>query len=191
MRSSRFHFHSSSLFSIVLWSFKLEIPSKSSSEIEVITERLDWRGLTPLEIGEARGMIQCCELLERFMADPLTTRHRLQLEVGDQGENHDPSFLPSNQLVSQTPGFLSSGAVAAGYFAFLVFLSDHYIHLKSDSRIRVKREIFAWRFLSIGSKLPLELQQVLSNRAAGLARNGILFKDSEPAFHVVATMISS
>jgi len=51
-----------------------------------------WRGMTALEVGAAQGMIGACDLLQRFMADPLTTRHRVQLETGSKGMHHHPLF---------------------------------------------------------------------------------------------------
>ena len=75
----------------------------------------------------------------------------------------------------------------------MVFLCDEYVVLRDVSRLRAKKMILAWRFFDIGRRLPLDLQMLLCNRAAQQATTvtGILMKDSEPAFHAVATLLNS
>ena len=65
--------------------------------------------------------------------------------------------------------------------SLVVFYSDSFVVINerlahSDTR----------RFFSITSRLPLDLQMVLCNRAFGSPRDIILSRDSEPGFRLLA-----
>lgn len=96
-------------------------------------------------------------LLEEFADDPISTRLRLRLELG----------YPD--------------ALAAVLYAQTVFLCDGLLRVKSGELGSGTR-----RFFSVASRLPLELQALLCNRAFGLARDSVPPRDSEPAFHHLA-----
>ena len=67
-------------------------------------------------------------------------------------------------------------AKAASLFAIIIYLCDGFLRLPPEARSKTGR------FLSIASRLPLELQMMLCNRAYGLAKSSIVHQDSEPAF---------
>ena len=110
-------------------------------------------------VAKERGMTEVVALLERFMENPVETRHAVRLELG---------------LID---------ALAAGIFALVVFVSDGLLKTKATS---VKAGAKRTRFFNIASQLPLELQMVLCFRQVGLDKEIIAGKDSEVAFKELA-----
>jgi len=74
-----------------------------------------------------------------------------------------------------------SDALAAEVFALTVFLCDDLLQLTSTA---TNSDSAATRFFAIASKLPIELQMMLSHRAVGSMKQNILHKDSE-AGHIM------
>jgi len=73
-------------------------------------------------------------------------------------------------------------ALASEVFALTVFLCDGLLHLKPASHPASG----AFRFFSIASKMPMELQLILCHRIVGSQKQNILHKDSEVAFKGLA-----
>jgi hypothetical protein len=65
---------------------------------------------------------------------------------------------------------------AAGFFAHVIFVSDGLLKAKPVGA----------EFFSITSKLPMELQMMVCNRAAGTMRDVVATHDSDPAFKKLA-----
>jgi hypothetical protein len=61
-------------------------------------------------------------------------------------------------------------------FAVLILFSDDYFALRANSNPKIKR------FLTIGARLPMDLQMALANRAYGSAKDIVSIGDSEDAF---------
>ena len=110
-------------------------------------------------IGEARweDNTEIASLLERFKENPEETRHATRVELG---------FLDD---------------LAAEMFALVVFVSDSLLQIKDTTTPSP-----AARFFSIASRLPLELQMVLSCRVMGSNKDIVPGKDSEVAFKELA-----
>jgi len=103
----------------------------------------------------------CADLIDEYERDPVAARHRLR----------------------RLPGLREY--FIGHIFALVVFYSDSYVAINerlahSDTR----------RFFSITSRLPLDLQMVLCNRAFGSPRDIILSRDSEPGFKCLARTTS-
>ena len=101
-------------------------------------------------------------VLERFITNSTQTRHEVRVKLG----------VPD--------------ALAAEVFALTVFLCDDLLQPKPDL---VSSNPAATRFFVIAKKLPMELQMILCHRVVGSAKDNILSKHSEPAFHSLATIL--
>jgi len=125
-----------------------------------------WVGheFTALGIARKQNKTEMMSLLERFMANQVVTRHEIRVKLGLQDE------------------------LAAEIFALTVFLCDELLQLTTTNEIVAGG---ATRFFVIASKLPMELQMVLSHRAVGSKKQNILVKDSEAAFKSLATILLS
>ena len=113
---------------------------------------------------------QAVLLLERFMANPVLTRHEVRVKLGV----HD--------------------ALAAEVFGMTVFMCEGLLQFR-PARARPGRSTpaapapsvaGAIRFLTVAMKLPMELQMVLCHRVVGSMKQNILHKDSEVAFKSLA-----
>jgi hypothetical protein len=107
---------------------------------------------TPLEIARENTNIEMAPLLERFSINPELTRYQVRLRLGLLDE------------------------MAANVFALMIFVCDDLLQLKSTSVCP------AFRFFTIATKLPMELQMLLCHKVVGSIKEGILRKDSESAF---------
>ena len=113
-----------------------------------------------LEIAREEGWIEVVCLLERFIANPEETHHKVRVKLGVLDE------------------------LAAEVFALTVFLCDGLLQLQpTDSGAAMIR------FYSIASKLPMELQMILCHHAVGSMKQNILRKDSEIAFKSLARIL--
>jgi len=103
-------------------------------------------------------------LLERFLANPVQTRHELRVMLGMLDE------------------------LAAEVFALTVFLCDDLLQLRPAALAATPNPATTatTRFFTIASKLPMELQLILCRRAVGSMEQNILRKDSEAAFKSLA-----
>ena len=115
--------------------------------------------ITPREIGEKKGHLNCVALLDEFQRDRSSVKLRLWEELELQG------------------------LVAAELFVLVVFLSDDYLALPPPTTPEVIR---IRRFLAISRRLPIELQMVLCNRTCGSPKDLIPMLLSEPAFRTLA-----
>ena len=95
----------------------------------------------------------CVSLINDYETDPVSTRDRLQRELG---------------FIAYT-------------FALVVFLCDGLLRI-TETTVQSP----ASRFFKICSRLPLEMQRVLCNRAYGSPEDDILSEDSELAFRLLA-----
>jgi len=80
--------------------------------------------------------------------------------------------------------------VAADLFALTIFLCDELLQLKPDAS-SISNSVAtngAFRFFSIVSKLPMELQMLLCHRVVGSTKQNVLHQDSEDAFKFLARM---
>ena len=130
----------------------------------------DWCGkdYTALEIARELGRTEVASLLERFMADPAQVRHEVCARLGVLAE------------------------LAAGVFALTVFLCDNFLQPKpamTSTPSPAASASDALRFFAIVSKLPMELQMVLSHRVVCSAKQNILSKDSEVAFKALTRIL--
>jgi hypothetical protein len=134
-------------------------------------------------------------LLENFRANPVQTRHEICLELG------------------------VIDALAADLFATMVFICDDFLRLRvtsspasssnySEADLLEGRENHGddpnvrdgggggngasaiVRFFSIASKLPMELQMMLSYRSYGSSKDSILSRNSEIAFKALTRSYS-
>jgi len=120
---------------------------------------------TALEIAEERNKPEAASLLERFLTNPVQTRHELRVKLGILDE------------------------LAAEVFALTVFLCDDLLQLKPAALAPATTPTAAaaaTRFFTIASKLPMELQMILCHRAVGSMKQNILHKDSEATFKSLA-----
>jgi len=125
-------------------------------DIENKKGRWGHRSHTALEIARERNMTEVVSLLERFIANPALTRHEVRVKLGVLKE------------------------LASEVFALTVFLCDDLLRPKPASHPA------ATRFFTIISKLPMELQMILSHLVVGSMKQNILRKDSEAAFKSLA-----
>ena len=127
----------------------------------------DVKCYTALEIARKRNKTEAVSVLERFMANPMQTRHEVRVKLG------------------------VLDALAAEVFALTVFLCDDLLHLKpaSNPAATSNPAAAATRFFAITSRLPMELQMILCHRAVGSMKRNILRLDSEPAFKSLARML--
>ena len=119
---------------------------------------------TALEIARESKKSEVVALLERFIANPRLTRHDLRAMLGSPDE------------------------LAAALFAVIVFLCDDLLQLRL-ALVSTTATTATTRFFTIASKLPMELQMVLSHRAVGSMRQNILHRDSEAAFKSLAMVL--
>jgi hypothetical protein len=115
----------------------------------------DGKDYTALEIARKRVHTEIVSLIERFIANPIPTRHQILMKLG----------LPD--------------ALAAEVFALIVFICDDLLQLKETSTLN---QIAAIRFFEITLKLPMEVQMIVCCRVVGLMKQNIRTQDSEPAF---------
>ena len=102
-------------------------------------------------------------LVESYLANPGRTRHGLRVKL--------------RQLE----------ALVADVFALTVFLCDDLLQLKPLATISSNPVAgAAFRFFTMASKLPMELQMVLCHQVIGSSRQNILRQDSEGAFKWLA-----
>jgi len=108
-------------------------------------------------------------LLERFLANPVQTRHELRVMLGMLDE------------------------LAAEVFALTVFLCDDLLQLRPAALAATPNPAAvssaaaaAIRFFTLAKRLPMELQMILCHRAVDSAKESVLRKDSEAAFHSLA-----
>jgi hypothetical protein len=118
----------------------------------------DDKDYTAIEAARYFDCTKVVSLLERFMVNPVQTRHDLRVELG---------------LVDKD---------AADLFAMTVFLCDDFLRLKEANSAATS----AARFFNIASYLPMELQMVLCYRVFGSSKENIKSKDSEAAFKSLA-----
>ena len=134
------------------------------------TSIFDGREYTALEMARLlrkRERTAVVALLERFVDDPVKTRHEVRVKLGLLGE------------------------LAADFFALVVFLCDDLLQLKPalfPSSASAPNPA-AVRFFIIAFKLPMELQMVLCHRVVGSMKQNILAKDSEAAFKTLAKIL--
>ena len=118
---------------------------------------------TALEIARENKMSEVVSVQERFVANPALTRHELRVKLGVLDE------------------------LAAEVFALTVFLCDDLLQLKLASHpAATSNPAAAFRFFTIAKRLPMELQMILCHRAVDSAKESVLRKDSEAAFHSLA-----
>jgi len=120
-----------------------------------------------LEIARQNNNMKVVALLERFVTNQGQTRHEVRLSLGLQDE------------------------VAAEIFAFVVFLCFDLLQLNPAlaSTTTGVTAAAAVRFFAIARRLPMELQMIVSHRAIGSGKDGILSKDSEAAFKSLARIL--
>jgi len=131
-------------------------------------------------LGNPKGIIETAReknrhevvlLLERFVADPVQTRHEVRVELGMLDEQ------------------------AAAVFASIVFLCEGLLQLKPalhdtiTASAAAATTAAATRFFTIAKRLPMELQMILSRRAVGSMKQNILHQDSETAFKSLARVL--
>ena len=120
---------------------------------------------TALEIARVWDFKKIVSLLERYIAKPLQTIHELRVKTGMLNE------------------------MAANRFALIVFLCDGLLRLKHSS---ISTEDMQFRFLSIASRLPMEIQMILCHRVVGSMKQNIIRQHSEQAFkHLAHTILTS
>ena len=123
---------------------------------------------TALEIARKEKETEAVSVLERFIANPTLTRHKLRVKLGALDE------------------------LAAEVFALTVFLCDDLLQLKSASRLAATPHpatTAAIRFFTISSKLPMELQMILCHRVVGSVKDSVLSMNSEVAFKHLARIL--
>ena len=129
-----------------------------------------WDGgkYTALEIARTEMNLEVVSLLEKFIDNPSQTRCELRVKLG------------------------VFDALAAEYFAIVVFFCDDLLQIKPFLTTTTTAEpdtTAAVRFFGVISKLPMELQMILYHRAAGSLKQNILRKDSEIAFKSLASTL--
>ena len=133
-------------------------------------------------LGNPKGIIETAReknrhevvlLLERFVADPVQTRHEVREKLGMVDEQ------------------------AAAVFASIVFLCEGLLQPKpalhdiTASATAMTAAAAATRFFTIAKRLPMELQMILSRRAVGSMKQNIVHQDSEAAFKSLARILLS
>ena len=126
------------------------------------------QGFTPLEVAKKENKVEAVSLLEKFLINPQQTRHELRVKL---------CFLAE---------------LVAAVFALMVFLCDDLLEIKPAFKTRRTSQaatatvpvgnVDAARFLTIASKLPMELQMTLCHRSLGSMKQNIRSTDSEAAF---------
>jgi len=125
---------------------------------------------TALDIARERKRAEVMSVLERFTANPAQTRHKLRVKLK----------VPE--------------ALIAEVFALVVFLCDDLLQLKlalASTTAFHRKAAAALRFFTIVSKLPMELQMILSHRVIRSTKQTILRNDSEAAFKSLAKILLS
>jgi len=122
----------------------------------------DGRDYTAAEVARENEWHYVAELLDRFVANPAETRHEVLAVLGVLDEK------------------------AAYFFAVTIFLCDELLQL---TPALTTSGVAAVRFFTIALKLPIELQMVLSRRAAGSMTQNILSVDSKVAFKSLAASL--
>ena len=115
---------------------------------------------TALEIARKRKT-EVVSLMQRFLANPAQTRHKVRVKLGMLNE------------------------LAAEVFALTFFLCDELLQLQPafhPAAATPDPAPAATRFFSIAAKLPMELQMILCHRVVGSDKQNILYQDSEAAF---------
>ena len=112
-----------------------------------------------LELAREMRKTEVVRLLERFLVNPMQTRHEVRVKLGVLDE------------------------LAAEVFALTVFLCDGLLQLRPNNSPAVTR------FFTIVKKLPMELQMILCHRVLGSMKQNILRKDSEAAFLSLARIL--
>jgi len=119
---------------------------------------------TALEIAIFKEHDSVVLLLEKFIADPVSTRQEIHTKYG------------------------IGDSIAVSLFSLVVFLCDDFLRLteRSLNTTTLPREHFASRFFVIAKKLPMELQMILCHRASNSYKDNVLTQDSEHAFKNLA-----
>jgi hypothetical protein len=130
--------------------------------------------VTPLEMAVARKHPETVKLLTRLMMDENQTRHEIRLDF---------KLRPQLQ---------------AHLFALVVFICEGLLVLEAEPLPLVPLmtkwgPMPTWhptykrrRFFQLVTRLPMELQMLICNRANGSMRDNIPTGDSEPMFKLVA-----
>jgi len=120
------------------------------------------QGFTPLEVAKKENKVEAVSLLEKFLINPQQTRHELRVKL---------CFLAE---------------LVAAVFALMVFLCDDLLEIKPAFKAATATvpvgNVDAARFLTIASKLSMELQMTLCHRSLGSMKQNIRSTDSEAAF---------
>jgi hypothetical protein len=136
-------------------------------DLEKKGEYPDGNEYTAIEVAREKNRTEVVALLERFMANPIQTRHEICIELGLADKD------------------------AAELFALIVFHCDDFLKIKApllgDTESETSFSVVC--FFNIMSKLPMELQMLLCYRVYGSAKERILSKDSEPAFRALAVIL--
>ena len=129
---------------------------------------------TALDIARWRSNTKVVPLLERFIANPVQTRHELRVKLG----------VPD--------------ALAADVFALTVFLWDDLLQ-PTPASIPAATPNYAasaatvvatnTRFFAMATRLPMKLQMLLCRCAVGSMKQNILLVDSEAAFKSLARLL--
>jgi len=101
-------------------------------------------------------------LIKRFAENQTLTRHEIRIELGYKNE------------------------VSASTFSLVIFMCDGYLELSSSDK---KQKTV--RFFRMLQMLPMELQMIVCNRAAGSGKTNIPTKHSESAFKYIVSLFSS
>ena len=128
-------------------------------DLQTVAGNDDWNNTTALDIATRKKNHKVVGLLQRFQAEPATTRHEVWLELSRQD------------------------GLVAELFALMVFFCDDFLEVEEE--VKGQRQ---GRFFRISAKLPQELQMVLSNRVYGSRGTGVLLRNSESAFRKLAGM---
>jgi len=118
--------------------------------------------MAALEIARKKENTEVVSLLERFMANPILTRHEVRVKLGVLDE------------------------LAAEVFALTVFLCDDLLQLKPASNPAA-----AARFFAIAKRLPMELQMILCHLVVRSKKQNIRLNDSEVPFKSLARILLS
>jgi len=122
----------------------------------------DGKVYTALEIAKERKNPEVVTLLERFVDNPVQTRHEVRVKLGVLDE------------------------LAAEVYALTVFLCDDLLQLKPAP---LASTAASTRFFATAKKLPMELQMMLCHRVVGSMKENILHQDSEAAFKLFVRIL--
>jgi hypothetical protein len=121
------------------------------------------RVLNIFEVAAESGDAEISRLIDSYAKDKFVTIHLVRLHL------------------EWTDAFVSD------LFALIIFLCDDLLEIPTTIYQYLKGDYSpACRFFKIASRLPMELQMVLCNRAFGSMKDTVLTKDSEPAFRTHA-----